>query len=176
MSHLYGIDGYRLLKGSHIISLLCIFQVETIRDAYMVVSGLPNRNGVRHAREISEMSLNFMEALREFTIRHMPLRQLTIRVGIHCGSCCAGKFWTRCCVALSIHSTGQLTSRSLLFWVRGLPLLYSLTCFIYGLLILWYWSFLYIHVYHLLHALWYIYYNITYIVFYTWLLGWYPGL
>ena len=39
-----------------------LLQVETIGDAYMVVSGLPVRNGNNHAREISRMSLSILQA------------------------------------------------------------------------------------------------------------------
>lgn len=60
-------------------------QVETIGDAYMVVSGLPVRNGKLHAREIAGMSLALLEQVKTFKIRHRPNDQLRLRVGIHTG-------------------------------------------------------------------------------------------
>lgn len=60
-------------------------QVETIGDAYMVVSGLPVRNGKLHGREIARMSLALLEAVRTFKIRHRPDQQLKLRIGIHSG-------------------------------------------------------------------------------------------
>lgn len=63
----------------------CPVQVETIGDAYMVVSGLPVRNGRLHAREVSRMSLALLEAVRNFKIRHRPEQQLKLRIGIHSG-------------------------------------------------------------------------------------------
>lgn len=60
-------------------------QVETIGDAYMVVSGLPVRNGKLHGREIARMSLALLEAVHSFRIRHRPNLQLRLRIGIHSG-------------------------------------------------------------------------------------------
>ncbi|MBN3317649.1 ANPRA protein, partial [Atractosteus spatula] len=68
----------------------CLSTVETIGDAYMVVSGLPVRNGKLHAREIARMSLALLEAVRSFRIRHRPDQQLKLRIGIHSGPVCAG--------------------------------------------------------------------------------------
>ena len=60
-------------------------KVETIGDAYMVVSGLPAPNGQLHAREISRMSLSLLNAVKSFKIRHRPKDQLKLRIGIHSG-------------------------------------------------------------------------------------------
>lgn len=60
-------------------------KVETIGDAYMVVSGLPERNGLDHAREIGLMALAILDAVKSFTIKHKPEYQLLIRIGIHSG-------------------------------------------------------------------------------------------
>ena len=51
----------------------------------MVVSGLPIRNGKRHAVEIALMSLHILEAVKSFEIRHKRDEQLRIRIGIHTG-------------------------------------------------------------------------------------------
>jgi hypothetical protein len=74
--------------------LVCWSQVETIGDAYMVVSGLPVRNGTAHAREIARMSLALLSAVRGFTIRHRPSDQLKLRIGMH-----TGRLLTEECVA-----------------------------------------------------------------------------
>ncbi|XP_077334342.1 atrial natriuretic peptide receptor 2 [Lithobates pipiens] len=73
-----------------IIDNFDVYKVETIGDAYMVVSGLPVRNGKLHAREISRMSLALLDAVRTFKIRHRPSTQLRLRIGIHTGPVCAG--------------------------------------------------------------------------------------
>ncbi|XP_064421730.1 atrial natriuretic peptide receptor 2 isoform X2 [Latimeria chalumnae] len=60
-----------------------VYKVETIGDAYMVVSGLPVRNGKLHAREVARMSLALLEAVKMFKIRHRQNDQLRLRIGIH---------------------------------------------------------------------------------------------
>lgn len=60
-------------------------QVETIGDAYMVASGIPNRNGNRHAGEVSNMSLDILHCIGAFKIKHMPEIKVKIRIGLHSG-------------------------------------------------------------------------------------------
>ncbi|XP_053674113.1 uncharacterized protein LOC128724409 [Anopheles nili] len=79
---------YRLFDS--IILKYDVYKVETIGDAYMVVSGLPQRNGNRHAGEIAMMSLDLVCGISGFTIPHMKNRTLEIRVGINTGPCVAG--------------------------------------------------------------------------------------
>ncbi|XP_049530681.1 uncharacterized protein LOC125948536 [Anopheles darlingi] len=79
---------YRLFDS--IILKYDVYKVETIGDAYMVVSGLPQRNGDRHAGEIAMMSLDLVCGISGFIIPHMNGRTLEIRVGINTGPCVAG--------------------------------------------------------------------------------------
>ncbi|XP_029442987.1 heat-stable enterotoxin receptor [Rhinatrema bivittatum] len=67
-----------------------VYKVETIGDAYMVVSGLPNRNGNRHAVDISKMALDILSFMGSFQLRHLPGLPVWIRIGIHSGPCAAG--------------------------------------------------------------------------------------
>ncbi|XP_023206656.1 retinal guanylyl cyclase 2-like isoform X2 [Xiphophorus maculatus] len=67
-----------------------VYKVETIGDAYMVASGLPKRNGNKHAAEVANMSLNILSSVGSFHMRHMPDVPVRIRIGIHSGPCVAG--------------------------------------------------------------------------------------
>lgn len=67
-----------------------VYKVETIGDAYMVVSGLPVRNGLRHGREIGRMALALLNRVKTFKIKHRPADKLMLRIGLHSGSCVAG--------------------------------------------------------------------------------------
>ncbi|XP_025086185.1 atrial natriuretic peptide receptor 1-like [Pomacea canaliculata] len=67
-----------------------VYKVETIGDAYMVVSGLPQQNRDSHAAEICRMALQLLVRTQTFHIRHRPQDHLLLRIGVHSGPCCAG--------------------------------------------------------------------------------------
>ena len=66
-----------------------VYKVATIGDAYIVVSGLPERNGDRHAGEIASMALQMIDSIKDFEIPHLPGSFLKMRVGLHTGPCVA---------------------------------------------------------------------------------------
>uniref|UniRef100_A0A8C2JC15 Guanylate cyclase n=1 Tax=Cyprinus carpio TaxID=7962 RepID=A0A8C2JC15_CYPCA len=81
-------DLYTLFDG--IIAIHDVYKVETIGDAYMVASGVPNRNDNRHAAEMANMSLDILHCIGTFKMRHMPDVKVKIRIGLHSGPVVAG--------------------------------------------------------------------------------------
>lgn len=67
-----------------------VYKVETIGDAYMVASGLPKRNGDRHAVDIAHMALDILAFVGTYQLEHLPGIPLWIRIGVHSGPCAAG--------------------------------------------------------------------------------------
>ena len=58
-----------------------VYKVETIGDAYMVSSGIPERNGSRHASETACMALDMLSKTITFEIQHKPGYRLKLRMG-----------------------------------------------------------------------------------------------
>lgn len=52
----------------------------------MVASGLPRRNGNRHAVDICLMALDILEFMGTFQLCHLPGIPLWIRIGVHSGA------------------------------------------------------------------------------------------
>ncbi|XP_028843826.1 heat-stable enterotoxin receptor [Denticeps clupeoides] len=96
-----------------------VYKVETIGDAYMVASGLPRRNGNRHAPDISRMALDILSFVGTFELRHLPGLPLWIRIGIHSGPCAAGvvglKMPRYCLFGDTVNTASRIVS-------TGLPL------------------------------------------------------
>ena len=55
-------------------------KVETINDTYMVASGLPERNGDRHAAEIANLCLELMAITPSIMVLHDSSMRLRIRL------------------------------------------------------------------------------------------------
>ena len=68
-----------------IIDTFQVYKVETIGDAYMVASGLPERNGIMHAKEIAMMSFQMLASIANFEITGLPGEKLQLRIGMHSG-------------------------------------------------------------------------------------------
>ena len=56
-----------------------MYKVETINDSYMVASGLPERNGDRHAAEIANLCIELMLITPGIMVPHVPGMRLRIR-------------------------------------------------------------------------------------------------
>ncbi len=97
--------------------VVLVFQVETIGDAYMVISGAPQRNGMRHAHHICSMALDLAVAVGGFQIRHRPEEKVKLRIGIHSGSVVAGvvgnKMPRYCLFGDTVNTASRMESTSL---------------------------------------------------------------
>jgi len=65
-----------------ICSAICnVVQVETIGDVYVMVSGLPQRNGDLHIVAIANCALELISGALSFSVPHRPNHKLRMRIG-----------------------------------------------------------------------------------------------
>ncbi|XP_052839651.1 LOW QUALITY PROTEIN: uncharacterized protein LOC128254553 [Drosophila gunungcola] len=72
-----------------------VYKVETIGDSYMVASGLPVKNGIKHISEIATMALDLLDASSVFRIPRAGDEFVQIRCGVHTGPVVAGIVGTK---------------------------------------------------------------------------------
>ncbi|GMR60780.1 hypothetical protein PMAYCL1PPCAC_30975, partial [Pristionchus mayeri] len=72
------------------IDVFDCYKIETIGDAYMYVSGLPELNGNAHVGEVAGAALELLELIKTFEVRHLPDDKLRLRIGIHTGPVITG--------------------------------------------------------------------------------------
>lgn len=83
-------------------------KVETIGDAYMLASGLPTKNA-RHAADIADVALQLLDATIGFRIQHLPQNRMRLRIGLHTGSCAAGRWLRSMVITHSYHARTSCT-------------------------------------------------------------------
>ncbi|CAK5098921.1 unnamed protein product [Meloidogyne enterolobii] len=66
------------------------YKVETIGDAYMIVSGVPRENGNAHVQHIADIALKMRSFVANFKVAHRPEEIMMVRIGFHSGSVAAG--------------------------------------------------------------------------------------
>ena len=62
-----------------------VYKVETIGDAYMAVSGVPQQNGEKHVVHICKLAIDIVGAIGSLIIDFIPGKRISIRTGVHTG-------------------------------------------------------------------------------------------
>ncbi|CAB3405731.1 unnamed protein product [Caenorhabditis bovis] len=79
-----------ICSNSTPLEVVNMLNVETIGDAYMVVSGVPEENGHDHSMNIANVALDMRQYLTGYSIPHRTTHRIRCRWGFHMGPVAAG--------------------------------------------------------------------------------------
>ncbi|KAI8910931.1 adenylate and guanylate cyclase catalytic domain-containing protein [Gorgonomyces haynaldii] len=92
------------------------YKVETIGDSYMIASGIPKKNGNRHAAEVATLALHIMSVVDSFEFKGHPEVKIQARIGIHSGPVVAGVIGSKmpryCLFGDTVNTASRMESNS----------------------------------------------------------------
>ncbi|XP_070532968.1 uncharacterized protein [Ptychodera flava] len=110
------LNGLYLLFDSR-IELYDVYKVETINETYMLASGLPERNGIKHVGEMATAALDLLHNISYYEIPHKPYTKIKVRIGMHIGPVVGGvvglKMPRYCLFGDTVNTASRLQTNSL---------------------------------------------------------------
>ncbi|XP_021366509.1 uncharacterized protein LOC110458877 [Mizuhopecten yessoensis] len=67
-----------------------VYKVETIKDCYMVASGIPTRNEDRHSSEVADLALEMLQLIQTKRFSVSGNRYVQLLIGVNTGPCMTG--------------------------------------------------------------------------------------
>eukprot|EP00794_Sanderia_malayensis_P009846 gene9846-10856_t len=74
----------------NIIDRFEVFKLDNENEKYLIISGCPKRNGIRHVKNVAMLALKLMAKVAAFEIKHRPHEMLRMRICCHTGPVVGG--------------------------------------------------------------------------------------